>query len=137
MITKQLPLFGTGLKVTGKILSIFVMGIFTISTLLSTSVSAQPLTEKEVIADFQKDASLFTPELIQKADKYVIYGDIDAMVLPTADSNLSKEELKLVKKGVQRYNLLPVETKKDSSQKNKEKFGHPSCGTRSSGWAWL
>lgn len=137
MFTKLLPSFGTGLKISSKILSVLVVSVFSLTALLSTTANAQSLSEKEVMADIQKDSNLFTPELIEKADKYVAYGDTDALVLQTIDVSLTKDEVKLVRKGVMRYNLLSKETKRDSSLKNKEKFGHTSdCGTRSSGWAW-
>jgi hypothetical protein len=128
MFTKKLPKFGTGLKHIGQLMAILIISIFTITTFFSTTVSAQPMTDDEIKADIVKDGALFTPEFIQKADKYVTYDDEgNALVLNSLekDNTLTKEEQKLLKKAIRRFNLLSKAEKKESKN-NKEKFGHPS-----------
>jgi hypothetical protein len=138
MSKPTLPSIGTIFNITSKTLTILALGIFTLTSIVSTNVQAKAPTETEIMAEIQKDAPLFTPELIQKADKYVIYGEVDAFAHPDLDKTLSKEEIRIVKKGIKRFNQLTEITKKESSQKNKEKLGHPSvaCSPSYITWTW-
>jgi hypothetical protein len=116
----------------GKLFSIIVVAVVAVTSLLSTTASAQVATEEDVKAEIVKNSALFTPELIQKADVHVMYDDEgNAVVLTSLDTKaqLTKEEKKLVKNAVKNYNKL---SKKDKSQNiydkksTKEKFGHVS-----------
>jgi hypothetical protein len=116
----------------GKIFSSLIIAVFAITSFFASTAYAQPVSEEEVKAEIQKNSALFTPELIQKADPFVIYDENgDAILLKSLENleTLTKDEKKLVKNAVKNYNLLPKKDKTQNIQDkktNKETFGHVS-----------
>jgi hypothetical protein len=138
MFKQRLVLNTSNMKLRNKIMPFIIVAVLFLSTLCTSFASAQTPSEQEVKADIQKNSSLISQELIQKADRLVVYDETDARALSAIDSSLSKEEVKIVKDGIKRYNQLSKKTKKESVQRGKEKFGHPSqeCERAWVRWTW-